>query len=88
MEWVLPLTTFAPYVVYKTAAGVLAEGSWGQRYMCSPTTRSDASTNARTAGVHWRVDPKDVVILDGNDDRGRAELIAERLRRWKSIANA
>ena len=52
------------------------------------TTRSDASTNARTAGVHRRVDPEDIVILDGNDDRGRAELIAERLRRWKSIANA
>ena len=27
-------------------------------------------------------------ILDGNDDRRRAELIAERLRRWKSITNA
>ena len=52
------------------------------------TTRSEASTNARTAGVHWRVDSEDMVILDGNDDRGRAELIAERLRRWKSIANA
>ena len=54
------------------------------------TTRSDApaSANARTAGVHWRVDPEDVVILDGNDEGRRAELIAERLRRWKSIANA
>jgi hypothetical protein len=50
------------------------------------TTRSDASTNARTVGVHRRVNPEDMVILDGNDDRGRAELIAE--RRWKSIANA
>ena len=29
-----------------------------------------------------------MIILDGNDDRGRAELIAERLRRWKSITNA
>ena len=54
------------------------------------TTRPDApaSANARTAGVHWRVDPEDVVILDGNDEGRRAELIAERLRRWKSIANA
>ena len=53
-------------------------------------TRSDApvSANARTAGVHWRVDPEDIVILDGNDEGRRAELIAERLRRWKSIANA
>ena len=52
------------------------------------TTRSDANTNARTAGVHWRVDPEDIVILDGNDDRGRAELIAERLSQWKSLTNA
>ena len=54
------------------------------------TTRSDApaSANARTAGVYWRADPEDMGILDGNDDRRRAELIAERLRRWKSITNA
>ena len=26
-------------------------------------------------------------ILDGRDDRQRAELIAERLRHWKSIKN-
>ena len=49
------------------------------------TTRSDASANARTAGVYCRADPQDMGILDGNDDRGRAELIAERLRLWKSI---
>jgi Predicted nucleotide-binding protein containing TIR-like domain len=49
------------------------------------TTRSDASSSARTAGVYCRADPEDMGILDGNDDRGRAELIAERLRLWKSI---
>ena len=27
-------------------------------------------------------------ILDGGDDQQRAELIAERLRQWKSITNA
>jgi hypothetical protein len=27
-------------------------------------------------------------ILDGRDDRKRAELIAERLRHWKSIKTA
>ena len=27
-------------------------------------------------------------ILDGRDDRQRAELIAERLKHWKSITNA
>jgi hypothetical protein len=47
-----------------------------------------ASANVRTAGVYWRADPEDMGILDGNDDRRRAELIAEQLRRWKSIANA
>jgi len=26
-------------------------------------------------------------ILDGSDERQRAELIAERLRQWKSITN-
>jgi hypothetical protein len=52
------------------------------------TTRSDAPATARTAGVYWRADPEDLGILDGNDDRRRAELIAERLRRWKSITNA
>jgi hypothetical protein len=38
--------------------------------------------------VNWRADPEDMGILDGNDDQRRAKLIAERLRRWKSIANA
>jgi hypothetical protein len=54
------------------------------------TTRADAHprVNARTAGVYWRADPKDLSILDGGDDRQRAELIAEQLRHWKSIANA
>jgi hypothetical protein len=54
------------------------------------TTRSDShpKVNARTAGVYLRADPKDMSILNGRDDRGRAELIAERLRRWKSITSA
>ena len=54
------------------------------------TTHSDApaSVKARTAGVYWRADPEDMSILDGGDDRQRAELIAERLNRWKSITNA
>jgi hypothetical protein len=53
------------------------------------TTRSDgpASVNARTAGVYWRAEPGDLSILDGSDDRQRAELISERLRRWKSITS-
>ena len=54
------------------------------------TTHADTHprVNARTAGVYWRADPEDLSILDGRDDRKRAELIAERLGRWESIRNA
>ena len=54
------------------------------------TTRSDTDPNvsARTSGVYLRADPGDLSILDGRDDRKRAELIAERLGRWESIRNA
>ncbi len=54
------------------------------------TTRSDtdAEVNARTSGVYLRADPEDLSIVDGRDDRKRAELIAERLTHWKSIGNA
>jgi hypothetical protein len=54
------------------------------------TTRADTrpSVNMRTVGVYWRAEPEDMSILDGRDDRQRAELISERLRLWKSIASA
>jgi hypothetical protein len=54
------------------------------------TTRTDGAEgiNARTSGVYLRADPADLAILDGHDDLQRAQLIAERLARWKSIANA
>jgi hypothetical protein len=54
------------------------------------TTRSDTdpTVNARTSGVYLRADPGDMSVLDGGDDRQRAALIAERLKRWKSITNA
>jgi hypothetical protein len=54
------------------------------------TTRSDTDpmSSARTSGVFLRANPEDLRILDGRDDRQRAELIAERLRHWKSITNA
>ena len=54
------------------------------------TTHSDTpgGVNARKAGVYWRAEPADMTILDGTDDRQRAELLAERLRMWKSITNA
>ena len=53
------------------------------------TTRSDRDpkVNARTSGVYLRADPGDISILDGPDDRQRAELVAERLKHWKSITN-
>jgi hypothetical protein len=52
------------------------------------TTRSDGHprVNARTSGVP-DADPEDMTILDGRDGQ-RAELMAERLRHWRSIANA
>ena len=54
------------------------------------TTRADKGpkVNARTSGVYLRADAEDMTILDGSDDQQRAELIAERLKRWKSILNA
>ena len=54
------------------------------------TVRSDAHPDftARTSGVYVRADPEDMSILDGRDDRKRAELMAERLEHWKSITSA
>lgn len=53
------------------------------------TTRIEANPtmNARTAGVYVRAEPDDMRILDGNDDRRRAKLIAERLKNWKAITS-
>ena len=54
------------------------------------TTRAEAdpTVNARTAGVYVRAEPEDMSRLDGHDDRQRAKLIADRLKRWKSIQNS
>ena len=54
------------------------------------TTRADThpELNARTAGVYWRADLEDLSILDGRDDEKRAQLIAERLKQWKSVKSA
>lgn len=53
-------------------------------------TRSDTQPqiNARTSGVYLRANPEDISIMDGRDDRRRAELIAERLTEWKATTNA
>jgi hypothetical protein len=54
------------------------------------TTRSDSDPeiNARTSGIYLRANPEDLSVLDGRDDRQRADLIAERLAEWKSRTNA
>jgi len=54
------------------------------------TTRADTGpkVNARTSGIYWRAQPEDMSILDGGDDRQRAELIAERLTQWRAITKS
>ena len=59
-----------------------ASGYWITRSDTDPTL------NARTSGVYLRTNPEDMDILDGPDDKRRAELIAERLRNWKAICGA
>jgi hypothetical protein len=44
--------------------------------------------NARTAGIYLRADPSDYEVLDSGSEEERAKLIAQRLREWKSAANA
>lgn len=49
-------------------------------------TRSDSQKlNMRTSGVYLRAEYEDLLILDGRDDQKRIELIADRLKHWKSI---
>lgn len=53
------------------------------------TTRSDGLTKGtRTMGVYLRGEPEDLAILDGTDDKKRVKLIADQLKRWKSIKSA
>jgi Predicted nucleotide-binding protein containing TIR-like domain len=54
------------------------------------TTRSDMQPErtARTSGIYVRAEPGDMKTLDGPDRGQRAKLIANQLRRWKSIKNA
>jgi hypothetical protein len=63
----------------RTESAERASGYW--------TTRSDRdpNLNARTSGVYLRAEPTDMAILDAREDRQRVELIAERLRNWKSM---
>lgn len=53
------------------------------------TTRAEGlPIFARTSGVYWRAHPDDMGVLTASDDQRRADLIAERLRQWKAIANS
>lgn len=56
-----------------------ANGYWTTR------TQTDPTLIARTAGIYIRADPGDMHMLDGDDDEQRANLIAERLKRWNCI---
>lgn len=53
-------------------------------------TRSDRdpALNARTSGIYLRADPSDLEVLESGSEEERAELIGQRLREWKSAANA
>jgi Predicted nucleotide-binding protein containing TIR-like domain len=53
-------------------------------------TRSDRDPglNARTSGVYLRADPSDLQVLESGSEEERTEVIAQRLREWKSAANA
>ena len=48
---------------------------------------SQPPINVRTSGVYLRANSEDLNILDGADDRRRAELIAAKLHEWKSMSN-
>jgi hypothetical protein len=37
--------------------------------------------------VYWRAEPEDMAVMDGSDDRKRAEMLSARLERWKAIAS-
>jgi Predicted nucleotide-binding protein containing TIR-like domain len=54
------------------------------------TTRADKlpDLDVRTSGVYLRADPEDMSVMDGRDDRKRAELIAQQMSHWKSIKSA
>lgn len=49
-------------------------------------TQDASGAPCRTAGVYLRADPADLNIMDGRDDRQRAKMIADRLKRWKTIS--
>jgi hypothetical protein len=73
--------------IYGTAEIKLETGERASGYWI---TRSDAdpTLNARTSGVYVRAEAADLAVLDGRDNQARADLIAERIKDWKSLANS
>lgn len=67
---------------FRTESAERASGYW--------TTHADIhpEVHVPTSGVFWRADPEDLSILDGRDEKKRAQLIAMRLRDWKSTKTA
>jgi len=59
-----------------------ASGYWVTRAEGPPRV------NLRTVGVYLHAEAEDLAILDGNDNRRRVELIADRLRHWKEMTSA
>jgi Predicted nucleotide-binding protein containing TIR-like domain len=53
------------------------------------TTRFDKqpAEATRTSGIYLRADAEDAAVLEGTDNQLRAKLIADRLDRWRSLAN-
>jgi predicted nucleotide-binding protein with TIR-like domain len=50
-------------------------------------SETDPQLHERTAGVYLRADPDDMRVLDDGDPQSRIDLLAQRLREWKAIAN-
>ncbi|HEU5211696.1 MAG TPA: nucleotide-binding protein [Gaiellaceae bacterium] len=50
-------------------------------------TRYEHDHAIRTSGIYLRADPADLECLEGGSEDDRAQLIARRLREWKSAAN-
>jgi hypothetical protein len=72
---------------YEATGEITVEGT--DRAMGYWTTRSDREPEltTRTSGVYLRADPSDLQVLEGGSEEERGELIAQRLREWKSAAN-
>jgi hypothetical protein len=81
-----PLAPNAPQLQgtgeFKLETAGRATGFWTAR------SDRDPGVNIRTAGVYLRADPADLRVLEGGSEEERAELIAQRLREWKSASNA